>query len=149
MRQFVESLLPTDQEDTGSPRWSRPATRRRCARRSSSTPATSGAIVALAELLVALRRRAGRHDEALALLERIPEIGRDPPGRGAGPHGRRRRRRRRRRVEAKLDALLDRVKDDEDARQEFVDVLELLGPDDPRTAAYRKSSRPAVLMGPG
>ena len=40
---------------------------------------------------------------------------------------------------ARLDGLLDRVKDDDDARQEFVDLLELLGPDDPRTAAYRKS----------
>ena len=29
-------------------------------------------------------------------------------------------------------------KDDEEARQEYVDVLELLGPDDPRTAEYRK-----------
>jgi putative thioredoxin len=30
------------------------------------------------------------------------------------------------------------VKDDEEARQEFLDALELLGADDPRTAAYRK-----------
>jgi putative thioredoxin len=30
------------------------------------------------------------------------------------------------------------VKQDEDARQEFVDLLELLGPDDPRTAGWRK-----------
>ena len=39
---------------------------------------------------------------------------------------------------AELDALLDRVKDDDEARQEFLDLLELLGPDDPRTADYRK-----------
>ena len=31
------------------------------------------------------------------------------------------------------------MKDDEEARQEFLDLLELLGPDDPRTAAYRKA----------
>ena len=37
-----------------------------------------------------------------------------------------------------LDALLDRVKADDEARQEFVDLLELLGPDDPRTADYRR-----------
>ncbi len=37
-----------------------------------------------------------------------------------------------------LDALLDRVKDDDDARQQFVDLLELMGPDDVRTAMYRK-----------
>ena len=34
--------------------------------------------------------------------------------------------------------LLDRVKDDDDARQQFVDILELMGPDDPRTADYRR-----------
>lgn len=37
-----------------------------------------------------------------------------------------------------LDALLDQVKDDDDARQQFLDLLELLGPDDPRTADYRR-----------
>ncbi|MBU6316775.1 MAG: tetratricopeptide repeat protein, partial [Acidobacteria bacterium] len=40
--------------------------------------------------------------------------------------------------DATLTALLDRVKDDEEARQQFVDILELMGPADPRTAAYRK-----------
>ena len=38
----------------------------------------------------------------------------------------------------RLDSLVDRVRDDEAARQEFLDVLELMGPDDPRTADYRK-----------
>ena len=41
-------------------------------------------------------------------------------------------------VEAQLDALLERVKEDDDARRQVVDLLELLGPDDPRTARYRK-----------
>jgi putative thioredoxin len=40
--------------------------------------------------------------------------------------------------DAKLGDLLDRVKEDDDARQQFVDILELMGPDDPRTASYRK-----------
>ena len=40
---------------------------------------------------------------------------------------------------ARLDELLDRVKEDEDARQAFVDLLELMGPEDPRTATYRKA----------
>ena len=39
----------------------------------------------------------------------------------------------------KLTALLERVKDDDDARQEYVDLLELMGADDPRTASYRKA----------
>jgi len=38
-----------------------------------------------------------------------------------------------------LDGLLGRVRDDEAARQEFLDVLETLGPDDPRTATYRRA----------
>jgi len=86
--------------------------------------------VALAELLIAR----GEPDEALALLSRIPENDRT------------------RLVAAKarvgivpdddhdttLNDLLDRVKTDEDARQQFVDILELMGPIDPRTAKYRK-----------
>ena len=42
-------------------------------------------------------------------------------------------------VDTLLDGLLDRVKDDPDARQEFLDLLETLGPEDPRTLAYRKA----------
>jgi putative thioredoxin len=30
------------------------------------------------------------------------------------------------------------VKSDDEVRQQFIDILELMGPDDPRTAAYRK-----------
>ena len=41
-------------------------------------------------------------------------------------------------VEATLDGLLSQVKDDDDARQQYLDLLELMGPDDPRTADYRK-----------
>ena len=37
-----------------------------------------------------------------------------------------------------LGGLLDRVKDDDEARQQFVDILELMGADDPRTAGYRR-----------
>jgi len=42
-------------------------------------------------------------------------------------------------VTALLDSLLERVRDDATARQEFLDVLETLGPDDPDTARYRKA----------
>ena len=44
-------------------------------------PGNEDAIVALAELLV----EGGRNDEALALLERIPEIGAHPPDRRGRP----------------------------------------------------------------
>jgi len=95
-------------------------------------PDNAAAIVGLAEILV----DKGDKDEALALLARIPE----------SPETRRVAALARTGVvadadgfEQKLDALLPRVKSDDAARQEFVDLLEALGPDDPRTAAYRRS----------
>ncbi len=42
-------------------------------------------------------------------------------------------------MEAKLDGLLERVRDDDGARQEFVDLLEAMGADDPRTKEYRRA----------
>ena len=42
-------------------------------------------------------------------------------------------------VDALLDDLLERARDDPAARQEFIDVLETLGPEDPRTVRYRKA----------
>ena len=89
--------------------------------------------MALAELLVAK----GEDDskaEALALLERIPESAdtrRVAALARIGPdtHDD---------VSDELDTLLDRVKDDDEARQRFIDLLEVMGPDDPRTAGYRK-----------
>jgi putative thioredoxin len=92
-----------------------------------------GAVVALAELLV----ERGDGDEALELLERIPEtadtrriaaLARVGAGAEEGDDE----------IERELQELLDRVKTDDDARQRFVDLLEVLGPDDPRTARYRK-----------
>lgn len=88
------------------------------------------AVLALAQLLV----DTDRAEEALALLARIPEtaetrhiaaLARTGPAQDD--------------IDAKLTALLDRVKGDDEARQEFVDLLELLGPADPRTATYRKA----------
>ena len=49
-------------------------------------------------------------------------------------------------VAALLDGLLERVKDDPDARQEFLDLLETLGPDDPRTSRLPQGAGlPALL----
>jgi putative thioredoxin len=98
-------------------------------------PDHAGAVVALARILVA----DGKPSEALELLARIPETADsrvvaaearlaiqqvEVPADG---------------VDVLLDALLPKVKDDTDARQEFLDLLETLGPDDPRTARYRKA----------
>ncbi len=69
-----------------------------------------------------------------------PRDPRDAPARGRGEAGRAAGRGparwRRRHL---LDGLLDRVKGDENARQEFLDLLETLGPEDPRTSQYRKA----------
>lgn len=133
VRAFVEGLRPTAEErelkallaagDEGSLR-----------KALELSPAHEGATVALAELLA----KRGDADGALALLEKVPEsaetrrvaaLAREG-GDGSGALDD---------VEARLDGLLDRVKGDDDARQEFLDILELLGPDDPRTAPYRKA----------
>ena len=94
-----------------------------------------GAICALAERLIG----AGQTDEALALLARVPETaetrGLAASARLAAQHvvtgGAD--------VGALLDGLLERVRDDEAARQEFLDLLETLGPEDPRTGPYRRA----------
>jgi putative thioredoxin len=116
-------------------------------------PGNESAVLGLAALLIAdgedasSPTGAASREEALGLLGRIPEsaqtrhlaararLGSEAldPGSGAaagpGTDG----------VEAKLDELLERVREDDEARQEFVDLLEILGPDDPRTASYRKA----------
>jgi putative thioredoxin len=129
VEQFVAALRPTEAESTvalligeGSEHSLRQAL--------ELEPGNEDAIVALGELLV----ERGDGDEALALLERIPETERTRKLAAAARVG----------VvpdddhDATLAALLDRVKTDEEARQQYVDILELMGPDDPRTAGYRK-----------
>lgn len=94
-------------------------------------PSEETVIVALAELLVS----DGRADEGLALLERIPEspatrrvaaLARTGGLADAGD------------LDARLDSLLSQVKDDDDARQQFVDLLELIEDPDAAGAWRRK-----------
>ena len=98
-------------------------------------PGHQGAVEKLAELLVGQ----GQAEEALGLLARVPEtaetrrIGALARLRSDGVSVDTDD------VTAKLDGLLDRVKADEEARQEYVDLLEAMGADDPRTATYRKA----------
>ena len=88
-------------------------------------------LLGLADLLVGQERG----EEALELLERIPEtaevrrvaaLARTGAGADNGD------------VEARLEQLLGQVKADPAARQEFVDLLEIMGTDDPRTSVYRR-----------
>jgi putative thioredoxin len=93
------------------------------------------AVTALARLLV----DSSRADEALELLARVPETAET---RGLAAEARLSARNvdvAGRDVTAVLDALLERVRDDESARQEYLDLLETLGADDPRTTQYRKA----------
>jgi len=129
VREFVEKLLPSDSEnmvaamvamgDEGSLRAAL-----------QIDPANEDAIVALAELLIAR----GESEEALGLLARIPENDRTrvvaaKARLGFVPDDDH---------DATLTGLLEQVKTDDEARQQFVDILELMGPNDPRTAGYRK-----------
>lgn len=134
--EFVDRLLPSEAEEqvsalvaAGDEQSLRQALELR--------PDHHDAIVGLAELLAG-RRANGDEDEALALLGRIPESAETrrvaalvrtgaSDGESSGDD-----------ITAQLDALLDQVKADDDARQQYVDLLEVLGSDDPRTADYRK-----------
>jgi putative thioredoxin len=100
-------------------------------------PANEQAVLGLAALLARDGADPSRRNEALSLLAKLPEsaetrriaalarLGEEQAADGG--------------VEAKLDALLERVRTDDTARQEFIDLLEILGPDDPRTVSYRKA----------
>ena len=103
-------------------------------------PGYPPAVIGLAELYVIQ----DRPDDALAMLARVPEdadtrrvaamarvgapVVDEDDGALAGVD-----------VEAKLDELLTRVKGDDAARQEFLDLLELMGSTDPRTVQYRRA----------
>jgi putative thioredoxin len=101
-------------------------------------PDHAGAIEALARLLI----DRGDAAEALTILGRIPEteatrlLAADARLLAAGVDvsdtGRDE-------IAGKLDSLLETVRDDDGARQEFVDLLEALGPSDPRTNEYRRA----------
>ena len=98
--------------------------------------------VAATEALARLLLDRGDAADALATLARIPET---PTGRvlaaearlaesgvslGDEQDGE---------IDARLNALLEQVRDDEAARQEFIDLLETLGPEDPRTNSFRRA----------
>jgi putative thioredoxin len=138
VREFVDSLLPSEEDEKIAALLAAgdEASLRQVL---DQQPDHHDAIVALAELLAG-KPEDGAGDEALALLGRIPEtpetrrvaalVRTGAPAIDAGGNGEE--------ITAKLDALLDQVGADDEARQEYVDLLEVLGPDDPRTADYRK-----------
>jgi putative thioredoxin len=134
--EFVAKLTPVPSEaDLLVAEGRRDGTEEPLRRALELQPDHEEAIVALAGLLIAR----GEIEEAMALLGRVPETAEirrllaearlasqqvDVAADG---------------VEGLLDGLLDRVTDDPTARQEFLDLLETLGPEDHRTAGYRKA----------
>lgn len=143
IREFVNKLLPSDDElETES--LLAAGDEQSLLQVLSKQPDHPVAVVKLAELLVGR----GETDLALELLQRVPEtietrrvaaLARTGLGAevadvadaapGAAPTDD---------YDAQLTALLDKVKGDDDARQQFVDLLEVMGPEDPRVAGYRK-----------
>jgi putative thioredoxin len=127
--QFVEQLLPSEDDrllvslvEAGDEASLRQAL--------TIDPGNEDAIVGLGQILV----DQGHGDEALALLARIPETERTRKVAAAA----RLSERPADDYDERLASLLDQVKTDDEARQQFVDILELMGADDPRTATYRK-----------
>ena len=95
-------------------------------------------VLALADLLV----QDGRIEEGLALLERVPEstesrriaaTARTSDSSGESDE-----------VDAELGDLLSKVKNDDEARQRFIDLLEVMGPEDPRTGEWRRKLSTAL-----
>lgn len=139
VRAFVQSLLPSP-EDLEVASFMEAGDEASLLQALDVVPGHPGAVVALAELYVA----EDRMDDALAMLDKIPEspetrrvaalartgtpVADDAVDPLEGID-----------VEAKLAALLERVKGDDDARQEYLDLLELMGPKDPRTVEYRRA----------
>ena len=130
VNEFVTKLLPDDEVDdleqlvaTGDEASLRAAL--------ESRPDHPAAVCALAVLLVE-RDGDGDRAEATALLDRVPET---PETRriaamsrveAVGD------------VEAELAGLLAQVRDDDEVRQRYLDLLEVMGPDDPRTVQWRQ-----------
>jgi putative thioredoxin len=129
VQQFIDTLVPTEEQETVNELIAAgDETSLRLAL--SMDPTNEDAIVGLSERLIA----AGNTDEALALLAKIPETDRTrrvaaTARVGDNPDDD---------YDGQLGDLLAQVKNDEDARQKFIDILELMGADDPRTADYRR-----------
>ena len=129
VRQFVERLAPAKSEADLLVEKGDEASLRRAL---ELEPNHVGAVVGLAELLV----DQGQGEEALTLLGRVPETSdvrrvaaRARVGNDSSPVD----------PSTELDGLLDRVKTDDAARRRFLDLLEVMGPDDPRSLHYRKA----------
>ncbi len=133
VRQFVERVAPPPTEADLLAAKGDEASLRQALELEAGHPA---AVVSLAQLLV----ERGETDEALGLLSRVPEtaevrkvaaLARVGPAGANAPEGGEE-------IIVELETLLPLVKGDPKARQRYLDLLEVLGPDDPRANQYRK-----------
>ncbi len=129
VRAFVQRLLPTDNESIIETLIAK-GDEASLSEILQVDPGHAVAVPMLAKIYV----DSGRTDAALELLARIPEteetrqiaaLARTGANEGSE-------------VEVRLAELLPSVKDDEEARQEFVDLLEVLGAEHPATGTWRK-----------
>ncbi len=136
VREFVERLIPTA-EQTEVEQLLEVGDVPSLNRAYELEPDNPAVLTALAGKLI----EEGQTDDGVALLQKIPET---PETRrlmalartgGADTDD----------VDDKLAALLPTVKLDDDARQQFVDLLEVLGPEDPRTAEWRRKLSAALF----
>ena len=135
VKEFVERLFPATEEseiDTLVSLGDEPSLLAALEIQSDYPPA----VTVLAELLISR----GDNDEAVALLDRIPEspetrrlLALTRTGVPAGD------------IESQLAELLTNVKASDEARQKFVDLLEVMGGDDPRTAGWRRRLSAALF----
>ena len=131
VREFVQAILP-GREPTEVERLREVGDEASLLAALELEPADEGTICDLAELYAG----DGRFEDALRLLDRVPESADTrriaayarSEGRYATDE----------QITSRLGELLEIVKGDDDARREFLDLLELLGADDPRTAGLRR-----------
>jgi putative thioredoxin len=129
VREWVKQFLPTE-EETALQALLAAGDEDSLRQALELEPGEEIVIVPLARLLV----ETGRPEEALELLNRVPDT---EPVRHVAAQARLAIRPADD-YDAQLQVLLDQVKADEVARQQFLDILEVMGPEDPRTAGYRK-----------
>lgn len=129
VQQFIQELMPSAREEEIAALLAR-GDEESLRAVLSVEPGNETAIVTLANMMTAR----GEGAEALTLLSRIPET--DEVRKAAAAA--RLSMREPDDYDEQLEKLLDVVKADEIARQQFLDILEVMGPDDPRTAAWRK-----------
>ena len=136
VREFVQRLVPTP-EQSEVERLLEIGDVPSLNRAYELEPDNPAVLTALAGRLI----EEGQAEQGLALLAKIPETTetrrlRAVARTGGDPVDD---------IDATLAQLLLTVKIDDDARQRFVDLLEVLGPDDPRTADWRRKLSTALF----